>query len=185
MQIILDQTEIEQAIDAYVRSQISINDDQEVVIELKAGRGDNGFSATLDIRQAQPKTAPKKVTARRFAAAEAEPVIDNDSPLRRHATPVASKPTVATHIAARVAEDQAQADEQPEPTEVRSISANPENREPPAEPVSSIFSGVKTNKVIVDEELHEAAPAPVAAAPAKASSIFNFAPKATSEDEVA
>jgi len=95
MQIILNQDEIEQAIDAYVRSQISINDDQEVAVELKAGRGENAFSATLDIRQAQPKTAPKK-TATRSRPTAVEPALTNngDAPVTRaiSATPEDRQP---------------------------------------------------------------------------------------------
>lgn len=53
MQIILQEDEILEALEAYVRDQINISANQEIKIDLKAGRGDNGFSATLDIRKAQ------------------------------------------------------------------------------------------------------------------------------------
>lgn len=49
MQITLNQDEIMQALDVYVRTQINIALNQKVVIDLKAGRGENGYSATLDI----------------------------------------------------------------------------------------------------------------------------------------
>ena len=58
MQITLNQDEIEEAIEAYVRGQISIALNQEVTIDLKAGRGDNGFSAVLDIRTRRVKPDP-------------------------------------------------------------------------------------------------------------------------------
>lgn len=75
MQIIMNQAEIEQAITAYVTSQITIEEGQEINIELKAGRGANGYEATLSIgtfaptqeeapEPIKPKQAkPKPVTA--------------------------------------------------------------------------------------------------------------------------
>lgn len=50
MQITLSQDEIEHAIIGYVRRQITIAEDQKIEVDLKAGRGENGFTATLDIR---------------------------------------------------------------------------------------------------------------------------------------
>lgn len=49
MQITLNQEEIIDAVKAYVRSQINIAPNQDIVIDLRAGRGENGFTATLDI----------------------------------------------------------------------------------------------------------------------------------------
>ena len=70
MQITLNQDEIEDAIRAYVHQQLVIQDNQEVTIDLKAGRGDNGFTATLDIRAS---TAPaKKKPATRSAPSKVE-----------------------------------------------------------------------------------------------------------------
>ncbi len=56
MQITLNQDEILVALENYVRSQINIATGQEVSIDLKAGRGENGFSATLDIVPAKVKS---------------------------------------------------------------------------------------------------------------------------------
>ena len=56
MQITLNQEEILEALDTYVRSQITISENQEISIDLKAGRGENGFTATLDIRPASTAT---------------------------------------------------------------------------------------------------------------------------------
>ena len=56
MQVILSQDEIISALEQYVRSQISIKTGQTIVIDLKAGRGENGFSANLDIRQTAADT---------------------------------------------------------------------------------------------------------------------------------
>lgn len=49
MQITLNQDEIIDAVKAYVRSQINIAPNQDIMIDLRAGRGENGFTATLDI----------------------------------------------------------------------------------------------------------------------------------------
>lgn len=58
MQITLNQEEIELALDAFVRSQITVSSNQKIVFDLKAGRGESGFSATLDIVPAEVQTTP-------------------------------------------------------------------------------------------------------------------------------
>lgn len=83
MQITLNQDEIEEALVTYVRGQINLNDDQEIGIDFKAGRGDNGYTATLDIRPRKVDKAaikPKAVTKTNIStvivedeAPEAEP----------------------------------------------------------------------------------------------------------------
>jgi len=56
MQITLNERELLSAIEDYVRSRINIAPSQRLEIDLKAGRGDNGFSAILDIsRSADPE----------------------------------------------------------------------------------------------------------------------------------
>lgn len=86
MQIILSQEEIEQSIDAFVRSQINIADDQTVSIDLKAGRGETGFTSTLDIRAAEPEAPAKPAKkATRAASKPTEPV----TPAEPEAEPVA------------------------------------------------------------------------------------------------
>ena len=52
MQIVLEEDEILAAIDAYVRTQVNIADNQTISVDMKAGRGEHGFSATLEIRTA-------------------------------------------------------------------------------------------------------------------------------------
>ena len=49
MQITLNQTEIETALRRYVNDQVNVREGHEITIDLKAGRGENGFSATIDI----------------------------------------------------------------------------------------------------------------------------------------
>ena len=52
MQVILDQNDIELALENYVRDKITINDNPLVSIDLKASRGDNGHSASIEIKDA-------------------------------------------------------------------------------------------------------------------------------------
>lgn len=52
MQITLDEHEIHDAIRSYVRGQINIAEGQQIEIDMKAGRAENGFTATLNIRPA-------------------------------------------------------------------------------------------------------------------------------------
>ena len=49
MQIILPQSELEQAITDYVHGIMNIKDGNTMTIDLKAGRGLDGFTATVDI----------------------------------------------------------------------------------------------------------------------------------------
>lgn len=75
MQITLNHDEILEALDAYVRTQIAIAPGQQVTIDLKAGRGENGFSATLDIvPAARSKTvipAPSQSTSQSLGCSDA------------------------------------------------------------------------------------------------------------------
>lgn len=60
MQITIVQSEIEDAITSYIKSQITVNDDQEISMDLRAGRGAEGYTATINI---SPKKAGKVVRA--------------------------------------------------------------------------------------------------------------------------
>lgn len=77
IQITLIQTEIEQAIKAYVLGQLAIREGQEIEVDLRATRGESGATAVINITQAQatpvqapvvvaqapaPVQAPKRVT---------------------------------------------------------------------------------------------------------------------------
>lgn len=90
MQITLNEEEIKDAIVGYVSTQIKIEANQRIDVELKAGRGDSGHTATLDIR-----------------AATINSNMGNSKPVTR-----STIDQVASHIQARVSEDQAQADEE-------------------------------------------------------------------------
>ena len=74
--MLVNQNEIEQAITAFITSQIQVADNQEISIELRAGRGPEGFTASLDINprsEAQPApTAPVAITEPAKAQIKAE-----------------------------------------------------------------------------------------------------------------
>lgn len=73
MQIILEESEIMLALKTYVETQVNIREDQQIDIELKAGRGENGISATLKIGERQVEEPVKKRTNTRAAKAAPEP----------------------------------------------------------------------------------------------------------------
>jgi len=55
MQITLNQDEIHDALKDYVRQRISIKDNQNIEIDLKNGRGENGTTATINITSPNAK----------------------------------------------------------------------------------------------------------------------------------
>ncbi len=80
MKINLDESEIKQAVQEYVQSQVEVKPGQYIDISFTAGRGEKGMSATVDIT-----SQPKVKDAEPAAAQEVEPVKD---------TQAKSKPTV-------------------------------------------------------------------------------------------
>lgn len=75
MKITIVQSEIETAIEDFLRQQIDIKDDQEIVIDLSATRGPEGFRAEIDIRkiEAPAQEAPLNVTKTVRAARQPKP----------------------------------------------------------------------------------------------------------------
>lgn len=61
MQITLNEEEIREAVDTYVRSQITIEPSQKVDIDFTAGRGGNGLSATLQVSAVKSKVTNTKM----------------------------------------------------------------------------------------------------------------------------
>ena len=130
MQITLNQDEIFSALDAYVRSQISVKDGMEISIDMKAGRGENGYSATIDIvPEGTAKAAP--VTA-------AAPVSKGNP----FAKPAAATPTtpVETPVEETPVEEASAPVEAETPTEEASVE---EAAESTTKPAGSIFSKAK------------------------------------------
>lgn len=74
MQITLHESEITEAVEAYVRDQINIKTNQSISIDFTAGRGSNGLTASLDISN-RPVTANKPVMR-----AVSKPVVEEIEP---------------------------------------------------------------------------------------------------------
>lgn len=56
MQITLVQTELETALREYIGRQLTVSEGMEMFIELRAGRGTDGFTATIDIKPKKGST---------------------------------------------------------------------------------------------------------------------------------
>lgn len=135
MQITLDHTEILKALDNYVRTLIDIKPNQSIAVAMKAGRLENGFSATLDIvttgsteePMAAAPVAMPVATAPAAEAAAASIAKATPFPNRRAAAPVAV-----------AAESEPMTDEGPEdtgPIEVNDLEDEPGSEETQPEPV--------------------------------------------------
>ncbi|UCR75510.1 hypothetical protein PP742_gp26 [Alcaligenes phage vB_Af_QDWS595] len=78
MQITINQVEIEAAIKAHILNQINVKEGHKLAIEMKAGRGADGYTATIDISPenetkaaaAPQPTEPKQATAPKAEVAE-------------------------------------------------------------------------------------------------------------------
>lgn len=152
MQITLNQDEIETAIKDYVGNQIVIAEDMEISVDMKAGRGDNGYTATLDIRPA--KTAKKKTVYR--------------------STPQATEPAEEPKIA-RGATGKA-ANEVEEPKASEEIAVTKEESLEAMGGDAEVTSTQEENEPTTDEAVAEE-PKPVETK--KPGSIFNFAKTGT------
>lgn len=129
MQIILTESEILESIESFVRKQINVADGMAIDIELKAGRGENGFTATLDIH---PQDTPKATVA--SVSAAAEPVAKTTTRVKPKEVEEVSKAEVVEKtkedkLAEEVAEEKATVD-------AGSLFGNPAEEE---EVSSSIF----------------------------------------------
>jgi hypothetical protein len=101
MQITLVQTQIEQAIEAFVRSKVNLADGQGLNIDLMATRGDAGYTCNINIVDSQEILcpAPLNITetvkeAQEPVAPQAETEITEDSPNSPPPTPTAKKKSI-------------------------------------------------------------------------------------------
>lgn len=91
MQIILSQAELEQAIKNYVNDLMNVREGSQLSIELRAGRGIDGFTATVDIvksgepipaKTVVPVATPLPVIAAKptpRTVVKEEPVVEDES----------------------------------------------------------------------------------------------------------
>lgn len=73
MQITLTQAEIEQAISNFVTEQVNIREGHTLDIELKAGRGPEGYTATIDIVAPTNTVVPRRPAVKTETVAKAAP----------------------------------------------------------------------------------------------------------------
>lgn len=88
MQITLNQDEIIHAIKSYVCSQINVAEGQDIEIDLKATRGETGFTAVLNIVPAKLNTVSTPVSAKKASAVVATstaPKAASGSPFKKPA----------------------------------------------------------------------------------------------------
>lgn len=146
MQITLVQTEIEQAIRAYVHSQVSVKEGNEITIELKATRGDAGMQAVIDILPAgtTPVVVAKAVTVTPRAGG-----LGIKTAVVAAKTPAAATTAV---VASPVVEEQTESESDvaeeetgtpPEETPVDVESEVEEAETPPVVKPKSLFTGLK------------------------------------------
>lgn len=154
MKIILTQAELEQAVEAHVRSQIAINPNQNIGIEFVVTRGVDGITATLDIAAATAPAPAKKPAFRGGptavpatpmpAKAEAEPVATKATPFRL--------PTKTAELEEADPEEESLVPDAEEATDAGEpfvlndevTDAEPEEEAKPAPTASSIFSKART-----------------------------------------
>jgi hypothetical protein len=128
MQLILPQSDLEQAIKNYVNDLVNIKEGTTIEIDLKAGRGLDGFTATVDINKIGGPSAPKTVVP--AALPMVQPVREpSKGILRGVAVPVPE--TVAEPEAQPEAVQQAEADPVPEVVELPTPEAEATKSEQP------------------------------------------------------
>lgn len=116
MQITLVQTDIEAALDMYVRSLINIGEDTDINFDLKATRGPEGMTAQVELTQATSRVQPKTTAPKPRAVKAAEPV---KAPAEEPETVAEEEPVEQTQ------EEEAEAD--------MADTAEPETAEEPEE----------------------------------------------------
>lgn len=76
MQITIVQAEMETAIRNYIKSQITVNEDMDINIELRATRGAEGFQAIIDIVPAEVKPVGSRKAANTVTAPATTKVVE-------------------------------------------------------------------------------------------------------------
>ena len=108
MQIIIAQAEIEKAITNYIRDLITVKDSTNISIELTAGRGADGFKATIELTEQSQKATvlTRAVVATSVTetsiATEAAPVVTEEEEVTTLITKeqaAAEEPQVTTEVA--------------------------------------------------------------------------------------
>ena len=150
MKLAIVQVEIEEAIRAYVKTQINVRDDHEITMEFTATRGDDGLTAAINISPRAPEPEPEvRRGPGRPPKAQTTPV-----PVPR-AVKEAPAATVRETVAATPVEETQEdcSEQQDEPA--RTVGAEPEEEsevpgDRPLAKAPSIFAGL--NKPVNEAE---------------------------------
>lgn len=113
LEITIDQTEIETAIKNHIGTLLTINDGQEVSIDLKAGRGENGFSASVKIGGNATGTSATEAAAPQAAG----PTVSG--PFKRNVKATPAQPQEAAQTTAQADEGDTSTDTQTTSTEAQ------------------------------------------------------------------
>lgn len=145
MKITITQPEIHQAIEAFIRGQISINDGMKVEINLRATRGEDGATAEIDIVPDVP-----------------EPVVEEAPKATVTRKPRAPKLDIATKVEEAKAEPALQPEPEPEPEPEPGITEElPEDPEPNSEAALAAEAAATEPVIEPVEPEAPAEPAPV------------------------
>lgn len=162
MQITINESEIKLAIRNHILSQISVRDDQQIDVDLRATRGAEGYTAVIDIAPHDPTKPSKRTTESGSAAggniskienkgsgstkasAESEPEPE-EAPQDTRQSPEKDTPDAEPAVEAEAVVE-AVAAEEPTPTRVLPFNkAKAEEEEQPVEAVAerrSLFAGL-------------------------------------------
>ena len=129
MQLILPQSELEQAIKNYVNDLMNVKDGTELSIDLKAGRGLDGFTATVDIIKAGMAIPAKTVVPAAVIPAPvpvAAPVKVTPRPVAKEEPVAEEKPAEDTSVANKSEQQEAASEAKEEaPAEATSTVRRP------------------------------------------------------------
>jgi type IV secretory pathway VirB10-like protein len=129
MQLILPQSELEQAIKNYVNDLMNVKDGTELSIDLKAGRGLDGFTATVDIIKAGTAMPAKTVVPAAVIPAPvpvAAPVKVTPRPVAKEEPVAEEKPAEDTSVANKSEQQEAASEAKEEaPAEAPSTVRRP------------------------------------------------------------
>ena len=129
MQLILPQSELEQAIKNYVNDLMNVKDGTELSIDLRAGRGLDGFTATVDIIKAGTAMPAKTVVPAAVIPAPvpvAAPVKVTPRPVAKEEPVAEEKPAEDTSVANKSEQQEAASEAKEEaPAEAPSTVRRP------------------------------------------------------------
>lgn len=139
MRITLVQAEIDQAIVNYINSQVNVKDGMSITVDLSATRGENGFTATIDIVHANSPRITRDVPAKTIPVTVVEPTKETVKPVELATpTPLVAYPQTTT-TTPTVEEEKQTTQEQPvaAATQVNPLAT------PVAERPRSLFAGLQ------------------------------------------